>query len=312
MKKGSVYLSLVLLTAAVILSTILATTTIAVDCLDGWTDYECVCGYKPNSTTGYGQVIIGSNYFSCNNIPDGVCPQDFIDPSGLVGNCSSCIDPDCKISVSGTVRDDSSRPVSGAIVTAYPTVFNPGVNLRVNTTTNFNGQYSFNVPTGEYPIGASKDGYDTHIVDVVFPSSLNSAIVDFTLVNGTCHDDCTDSYNRCNSLCDGVSFNDSNTRCQFYNDEVKNVCHNRLKGSVVYLGPSVTDPDNGQFVECCAEPLPNPEYPSNPAADPFISPIFEKFYATATISCDANNIIRVEKIARYNNVPVRVIISYWD
>jgi hypothetical protein len=267
----------------------------------------CVCDHTPNYTLGYGQVIIGSSVYSCNNIVDGLCPEDFADPTGFTANCSSCQDPDCTGTVSGTVRDSTLKPIDRVVVGGGPIPFNLIANLIRFTITDVNGLYNYSgFVTGTYSFIASKDSYDDSVETVTVIRGKETT-VNFILNNGTCHDDCTNSYNRCNAYCDGITFNDSGTKCQFYNetpgnntiqnDTVKKLCHNKMKGTEVYLGPVLGDPVMGWFIKCCGD-------------DPAVP--YPKYYSKASAICNAKNVIRTEKIARYNDVPVRVIINYWD
>lgn len=272
-------------------------------CVDGSAP-ECVCDHTPNSNLGYGQVIIGLSTYSCNNIADGLCPEDFVDAvSGLVANCSSCADPDCTGTISGTVRNILGDPIDRVTVNGGPLRYNMSASsLERSTLTNFNGQYSGSFITGTYTLQASKDGYDS---DTKMVTVLRNAptTVDFILPNGTCHDDCTNSFGRCSAACHGVEFNESNTRCWFYNDTVRTACNNKMKGTEVFLGMNGTD--QGIFIQCCGD---------DPVNNPFEQP-YTKYYAsinTSTTTCDVQNAIKIEKIATYNDIPVRVIITYWE
>jgi hypothetical protein len=299
MKKGLVAFAF----SIVMIAIFCAGMTQAVMCSNGiWSDTGCVCGHSPNSTLGYGQVIIGGLVYSCDNIDDGLCPEDFADPTGFIANCTYCPDPDCTATVMGTVTDSNGRFLDRVVVEGHPVKFNPSANLDRNASTNIAGAYGSGAfITGKYYFSASKDAYDTQMLEASIIRGATTTL-NFVLNNGTCHDDCTNSYNRCNSLCDGVTFNDSNTRCQFYNETVKRACNNKLKGTEVNLGPVDGEPNYAWVVECCAD---------DPATNPFEEP-FKKYYATAEATCNANNVIRVEKIARYNDVPVRIVINYWD
>ncbi len=277
---------------------VLATTS----CSDGSTETECVCGHTPNSSQGYGQVVLGgaeSIIISCNNNLDLICPEDFEDTTQtptVNGNCSQCPDPDCTVSsgggyVWGYVTDSSSgKPLEGAVVTSHPIKWNVSSSLDTNATTRTDGMYnSTSFISGKYYFSASKDGYDTQLIEgtVIRGSILR---MDFTLQNGSCHKDCTNSYNRCNAACDGISFD--TTTCKFYNSTVKEYCNNKIKNTEVYLGP---DSDiKAWFIRCCD---------STP---------YTKYYYKAYINGNnIKNLIKTEKIARYNDVPVKVVIAYW-
>jgi len=253
---------------------------------------------------GYGQVLIGEAEYSCNNVADGLCPEDFSDAvTGLTANCSNCADPDCTGTVRGTVTNLLGDPIDRVAISGGPIRFNMSApNIELSTLTDVNGLYNGQFVTGTYTIQASKDGYDseTKMVTVLRDTP---AIVNFVLPNGTCHDDCTNSFGRCSSACDGVTFNDSSTGCWFYNSTVKSACNNKMKGTEVFLG--MNGSDYGVFIQCCGD---------DPAVNPFEQP-YQKYYSqinTSTTECEVDNAIRIEKIARYNDVPVRVIITYWD
>jgi hypothetical protein len=301
-----------LMVVAIILASfvlIISNTVQAYNCIDGVSVTECVCDYMPNSSLGYGQVIIGGNasiVISCNNNADGVCPEDFSDTSQIPqinASCRNCPDKDCTIGIIngtnvtgyvwGYVKDVSNRPIEKAVITAHPIKWNTSASLDSNVTSGSNGLYnSSEFISGKYYFSASKDGYDTQLIEqtVIRGEILR---IDFTLQNGTCHDDCTNSYNRCNAACDGVTFSDSSTQCKFYNNTVRDYCNNKLKGTEVYLGPA--SGYNASFIKCCdGEP-------------------YTKYYYRAYIDSGINikNLIKNEKIARYNDVPVRIIIAYW-
>ncbi|MGV8171399.1 MAG: carboxypeptidase-like regulatory domain-containing protein [Candidatus Woesearchaeota archaeon] len=270
-----------------------------------WTPTECVCTHTPDSPMGFGQVIIGPNTYSCNAINDSICPEDFKDPStGIVGNCANCIDPDCFGSISGIIRDVNGNPVENVVITSHPISFITGIDLGRSTTTDSNGQYILTgSPTGTYYVSASKDGYDTQMIEITMNVGA-SIIVNFLLSDDTCHDDCTDSYNRCNSRCDGVTFNDTNTKCQFYNETVKNLCNGKIKSTEVYIGPVLGFPEMGWFIECCGDALPT----INPGETPH-----QKYYAKVSASsANIKNMIKVQKIAKKDGVPVIIMINYWN
>jgi hypothetical protein len=274
-------------------------------CYDGVSPTQCVCGHTPNSTQGFGQIIIGGftpSIISCNNIADGVCPEDF-SGGGIVANCSNCPDADCTVagpsssgSVYGYVRDINGKPIEKAIVMSHPIKWNSSASLENNLSTRSDGFYNFSgFLTGSYYFSASKETYDTQLIPVSITRGKNT-IINFVLLNGTCHEDCTNSYNRCNAACDGIAFANGNT-CQFYNSTVKDLCNNRLKGTEVLLAGGTGE--NSTFIKCCGDqPLENP---------------YTKYYSKATTSNgNIKNLIKVEKIAKYNDVPVRVVIAYWQ
>jgi len=320
MKKGQTqhitkYLIVKLLFISIIFTSLLILTTNIVKadyaCNDGTSSTECVCGHTPNSSIGYGQVIIGGatpTIISCNNILDGICPEDFTDTSqtpAVTASCTSCIDSDCTVAglgntgyVWGYVKSVSGKPLPGAIIKGQAIRWNPIANLEVDAISGNDGMYnSSNFLTGAYSFSASEDGYDTQVLtQTIVRGSITQ--IDFILQNGTCHNDCTNSQNRCNAACDGVQFENGTSNCSFYTNAfygntIKNLCNNKIKGTEVDVGPSVDN--SSYFVNCCE-------------GEPYL-----KYYTKAYISTNSNikNLIKTEKIAKYNDVPVRIIVAYW-
>jgi len=269
----------------------------------------CVCGHSPNSTLGYGQVIIGGatpSIISCNNMGDAVCPEDFTDPStGLSANCGNCPDADCTVNNSanigyvwGYVNDINSKRVENVIVTGHPIKWNNSANLdRSALPTDSYGKYNSTAfISGKYYFSASKKGYDTQLLEATIVRGQVTRL-DFQLLNGTCHDDCTNSYNRCNAECDGVTFNDSSTKCSFYNTIVRDACNNRLKETKVKLeGYPGNTPTETYFVDCCEG---TPQLQRYVKAKPDTNAGWIK------------NLIKTEKIARLDDYPMRIVVAYW-
>jgi hypothetical protein len=299
MKKGYMWLfvSIVILAACAMFS-VAAT----YNCYDGTSDTPCVCGYKPNSLLGYGQVILNGTpqvIISCDNVGDTYCPEDFQDAStGLIGNCSNCPDPDCIATVQGMVKDLAGKPVEKATITGHPIKWVESANLDRNTSTTSNGLYSSDAfITGKYYFSASKDAYDTQLIEATVVRGSTTSL-NFSLQNGTCHEDCTNSYNRCNKECDGVTFDNGTKQCKFYDENVKKLCDTKTKGTVVYLGPGTGNA--GIFITCCGD-----------GTDESYMP-YEKYYSKASVdSNNLKNLVKTEKIAKYNGIPVRIIIAYW-
>ena len=163
--------------------------------------------------------------------------------------------------------------------------------METTTLSGFDGSYTFSVPTGRYYFSASKDSYDTELKEATVVRNAATSL-DFYLLNGTCHDDCTNSYGRCNSQCSGMSFDNGTRSCQFFDPTTMNLCNNRLKDTEVLY--NVTNDTEANFVDCCE---------SAPVA---------KYYSKATVdSSRIKDLIKIEKIAKYNDVPVRVMVAYW-
>jgi hypothetical protein len=299
MKKG--------LMVFLVLSLLLVAGAYAYNCVDGFSPSPCVCGHKANSSMGYGQVIIGGITVSCDNTGDGLCPEDYMDPStGKVASCMSCSDPDCTATVTGHVYDSLNRPVDKTLVTSHPIRWDPSVNLESSASpTDAGGYYSLVALTGKYFFSASRDTYDTQMVEATIIRGQD-ATLDFNLVNGTCHADCTNSYGRINSACNGLVF-DNGRKCILYNGTLVNdggttifsgsigpLCNNRLFRTEVFLGQK--NDTHAYFIKCGS------------GTSPYI-----KYYAMAyTDTTSVKNLIKVEKIAKYNDVPVRLIVAYWQ
>jgi len=259
---------------------------------------ELVCGHAPDSLSGYGQVqpYAGVNY-SCDNVADGFCPEDYetFNNSNIWGDCSNCHDPDCTGNVSGRVDSFDGGPISRATVKALPLRYNltaPSLErMNITTTT---GTFSLaNVTTGTYYFSASQEGFDTELIEVKVLRKKKTTGVNFTLANGTCFDDCTNSYGRCNAQCDGLSFNNGATQCKFYSSQTASLCDNRLKGTEVII-PGTFNTTHAQFVNCCEA-----------------APVW-RYYQTAEIKTSSiKNLAKIEKVVKYNDQPVRLVIAYW-
>jgi hypothetical protein len=300
MKKGYVVLMLSLLIIVVSVAGIVY----AVPCTDGDSPTGCVCGRSPNTALGYGQVIIGGatpSIISCNNIGDGVCPEDFSDAFGVSANCNNCPDPDCTVRDSlgvgyvwGYVNDSNNKRIENVIITGHAIKWNNSASLEKSTPTDSYGRYESNAfLSGKYFFSASKKGYDTQLLEATIVRGQITRL-DFKLENGTCHPDCTNSYNRCNPDCDGVTFSGSDTKCSFFDAAVKGNCTNRLKGTNVTLGKY--NATHTYEVVCC-ENAPTIERHVKPNSD-VISPWIK-------------DLSKGGKIARLNEYPVTVVVSYW-
>ncbi|MFA5797358.1 MAG: carboxypeptidase-like regulatory domain-containing protein [Candidatus Woesearchaeota archaeon] len=254
---------------------------------------DLVCGHEPNSALGYGQITIQGVNVTCNNINDSICPEDYQDgESNESVSCASCPDPDCTGTIQGTVRAESGIPVAGAKVTSHPIRWDQNANLERNTTTGYDGAYTFSTPTGTYYISARKDGYDTELKEATITHNGTTSL-NFNLVNGTCHADCTNYYGRCNAACDGIVFENGTDSCKFYDATVAQACNNRLKGTRVLLNAYNTT--YAYFTDCCED-----------------APVL-RYYAKSVVDTQKiKNLVTVEKIAKYNERPVRLIIAYWE
>jgi hypothetical protein len=267
------------------------------DCL---TAVEPVCGQCPDSSRGYGQVIILDVPNSCNNFADGFCPEDYQNGStdAVFGNCSNCHDPDCTGTVIGKVYAFTGLPISRAVVKALPIRYNLSApTLERNATTDVNGNFDlYGVTTGTYYFSASHEGFDTQVLSVTVLRNKTTTNITFNLANGTCFDDCTNSYGRCNAQCDGLTFKNDTTKCIFYNStsiDAASICDNRLKGTEVII-PNTFNGTHAQFIDCC-EGTP-----------------YWKYYQPVTVSTSTiNNLAKIETLVNYNDQPVKIIVAYW-
>lgn len=260
----------------------------------GYVSADLVCGHEPDSSLGYGQITIHGVNVTCNNINDSICPEEYQDgDSNESVSCASCPDPDCTGTIQGTVFAESGIPVAGAIVTSHPIRWNQSANLERNATTGYAGKYLFSTPTGTYYISASKDSYDTELKEAAITHNETISDFNFNLVNGTCHTDCTNYYGRCNAACEGMVFENGTDACHFYDATVAQACNNRLQSTRIVLNPYNTT--HAYFVDCCED-----------------APVI-RYYAKGEVNTTKiKNLVTVEKIAKYNERPVRLIIAYWE
>lgn len=254
---------------------------------------EKVCGMDPNSYLGYGQINLSGILYSCNNVADGLCPEDYEDANNpeIFGNCSSCSDPDCTGTLTGYVYNAFNIPLDRSIVKSNPIKWNQSAPLIDNSTlTDATGKFTLKTVTGRYYFSATKSSYDTELKEIaVLRNKVTTA--DFYLLNGTCHEDCTNSYGRCNANCDGQIFYGTSS-CNFYNDTIMELCNNRMLGTSVYIRQY--NSTHAYFVDCC-EGLP-----------------YIKYFSELSVETNKiKDLAKIEKIAKYNDVPVKVIIAYW-
>jgi len=119
--------------------------------LAAWSNQSIpVCNHPPDSLSGYGEIQIGGTFITCDNNPDGVCPEDYQDANNasIYGNCANCIDPDCTGMVNGYVKDLYGNSIYSATVKVDPFVTNASApSLERVTITDINGYYSMASPT---------------------------------------------------------------------------------------------------------------------------------------------------------------------
>ncbi|MGV8141402.1 MAG: carboxypeptidase-like regulatory domain-containing protein [Candidatus Woesearchaeota archaeon] len=307
MKKGYDVFSVPSIVITILL--IATVTTVIVygyDCMGEFSDTPCVCGHMPNSTLGYGQVIIGGglNYSCDNTADDSICPEDYQDAaSGIIGNCSNCPDIDCIAAnlsgegyIWGYVRDSNGYPIDKVEIVGSPSKWNESASLERSTTTQYSGgEILYNYSgflTGRYSFKVSKSGYDTAIVPVTVTRGMIQQ-VNFTLQNGTCHGDCTNSYGRCNKNCQGLSFDNSTNNCTYVSAEAMDACNNFEDGCSVKIRDH--NSTHSVYVDCCEG---TPYYKYNMKVDTDYNP-------------NIKNMVKVEKIVRNCYEPSRLVIAYW-
>ena len=110
--------------------------------------------------------------------------------------------------------------------------------------------YSFAPLVGEYAFIARKEGYDDNVT-IINIETQTTKQVNFTLRNGTCHADCTDSNGYCNPACEGLVFKtgplptDTNT-CNL----IHSLCYNRPEGYIARR----TEGETTYEYTCCEGP----------------------------------------------------------
>jgi hypothetical protein len=251
-----------------------------------------VCDHNPDSLAGFGEVKVWGLYISCDNIADGVCPEDYQDSStSLNADCSSCTDPDCTGNITGYALDASGSPVDGALISSMPIRHNQSApSLETYTSSLVGGYYMLTAPTGTYSFRATKDSYDTVSQQMTITRN-GISFLNFTMLNGTCHDDCTDSYGNCKASCNGLSFGGGKT-CNF-DPAVISACDNRSKGTEAFI--SGYDATHSYFADCCEG-----------------SPVLKYYAKASTDTSKITDLIQIEKVANLNGDPVKVIVAVFN
>jgi hypothetical protein len=294
MKKGGILIIALLICVAY------AMAVVPGQCIVGVTEsYQCpgvVEGtyYHVGDTTATGLHIgaaeICGDCYVCGDA-DGVCPEDFesATPPNTKGDCSGCNDPDCSARITGNVYALGNGvppfiPLQGAIVRAVPA--NPNLPEYYSEPTDYYGHYEINfLPAGWFEVAASLIGYDTEIKNITV-KVREVGNVNFTLPNGTCHEDCTDSFARC-ADCQGVK------GCNYVDDTVKALCMNRKIGDIIPYGPPDSS-DNVKNVVCCNGNVTTEEYRPN----------------TGATGC-MDNLVTIQVPAILDGQPVVVNIAVW-
>lgn len=169
-----------------------------------------------------------------------------------------CQDDNCTGLITGFISDDTGKAIGGAIIKSSP----PGklAECERTATSLSNGTYSLDALIGSYNIVARKPGYDDNVTWATVLSKQTEPgghVINFNLMNGTCHADCTDSYGNCNPSCNGLSFPNA-TGVDTCN--IIPICANRHKGfpASEISGTIVTE-------YTCCEGEPTRTYPAKKA-----------------------------------------------
>ena len=201
-------------------------------------DMPNYCCGNDDPTENFISTTIGSNtYYACCDQP-----TDCVDANGdcqigieetfdlcLDGKDNDCDgqidiqDTNCTATLEGYIYNEKGVPIGGATVTGSP----PGLGPPYETTsppTTPDGHYTLNPVVGTYNFIARKEGYDDNITTTTITTGTTQQL-NFTLRNGSCHEDCTDYYGNCNPACNGTTFA-GGENCTFINP----LCYNRPKG----------------------------------------------------------------------------------
>lgn len=216
---------------------------------------------------------------------DGVCPEDF----GNTTNTAKCIDspdPDCPANVEGYVRE---LLTDNEIVNAKVSIIPPASSTTLHPVvvfTDTEGYYRVtNVTSGRWIFRAEKPGYDTEVKNFILEKG-GTNIVNFLLPEGTCNQDCTNSFGRCSAECAGVN------GCVYDNPTVQNLCDDRSPGSFVITNTS------GEFITkvgCCRG-----------------QPVIKEFRPKARVYGDMENLVTRSVVLTLNGEPVTIHFSIWD
>ncbi len=255
-------------------------------------DAGCGCANVTNPNGIYQKGVHSYNYVFCGE-NDGICPESIKDAvTGKAADCSECHDPNCVGTLRGVVADSSGIAITGAKVSLF------SGNTEYEDYSDGGGMYSLTAPSGNHYVRAVKEGYDTLIKQVLIRTGQTTT-VDFILTNGTCHADCTNSQNRCNPDCQGLSFEDGD--CDFYEGTFEGVyinasklCMNRKEDSTVIM----SIPDNNThavYVDCCE-------------GTPYIKPYFKVELESSKIK----NLIQYKRLVKLDEQPVKLIVAVWD
>ncbi len=213
-------------------------------------------------------------------------------------------DPYCMQTINYTVNDSDGYPVTqvnlllGSLIDGidYSNVFDSNNNNRDSS-----GEAEIPRCQGSEIITmiAAKQGYDADVkeLNVSNDEDYGKVYVNFTLPLGTCHVDCTDSFNRCNPECEGFTV-DNVDICNYHQHLVngKNItqmCAYKPIGTDVVL--DIQD-DKYVVVECCEglpRDIPRPTYDIRLVND--------------------DNLVSIQKPVRLDNgEQAKLSIFYWN
>ena len=201
---------------------------------------------------------------------------------GLDNDCdlkTDCNDTDCDGSVTGTVKNKDSNPVSSADVSAKkdPTTVK-------SSTTNSLGNYNIApIACGSYNLVASHPDYAPKTQAITLSPNQQMALNFEGMVLGTsCEPDCTfASDNIVHASCDGKN------GCSFYDSVSKAACDNAQPGWF-------REYNSSHFVTC-ASGSPQP-----------------KVEIQASVSCESGTLVKVTRIVTYNGKPVKLVVAACD
>ncbi len=281
---------------------------------DNLTDFNCM---------NWDATLNG--YQNASSCP--VCPACFVMDSACVDSqgdfiysvaCNTYFQslvqiPYCSQGVSGYIMNELNRLLPDSTVALETTINNVSYAKFYRETDLYNYTYTqpyhiriprCNVALTSVALSAYKSGYESQIQIVnLSTEGINGNISDinFTLPEGSCHVDCTDSFGRCNPDCDGFTIINSTggeESCNFYGDEnyskeyIMGRCAFKPKGTNAFLS-SIND--EYRYIQCCEGPV---HTQIRPISDIELS--------------DSLNLIVVEKPVTIESEDAVLRILYWE
>lgn len=226
----------------ILISLLTVSSAYAIACADLPGYQTLVCGSTPDSGSGLGAVDVCNICYPCG-AADGVCPEDFYTSGDGQGSCRFCPDPDCLVTINGTVEDVYGNPVFNASITV---LYEPDIKETLGQT-NPDGTYQVQVRTGFIKIYVAFEDYDSRIIDVDIKRSTTPIAKTINFIGGdaiepgSCSASCTDNFgNRCKASCAGIN------GCSYESFQIATLCDDKIIGSRVFLPGSDTD-----YVLCC-------------------------------------------------------------